>query len=102
MRKGAYQQYAAAFSYNVVRLPKTTSIEDGATLGVAFVAAALALGVCLGVNFSSVLDGPDLFELVRKLNSESLPQDVREECLGSIESHERAKAGDWLAIWGGK
>ncbi|CAM1510765.1 Fc.00g082780.m01.CDS01 [Cosmosporella sp. VM-42] len=102
LRKGTFQQYVAALSYNVVRLPKMTSVEDGATLGVAFVAAALALGVCLGVDFSKVLDGPDLFKLVRKLKSESLPDDVRKECLNSIGSHERARAGDWLAIWGGK
>lgn len=68
----------------------------------AFVAAALALGVCMGVNFSGVLDGPDLFSLLREVDPESLAEDVRQECLDGIRGHERAVSGDWLAIWGGK
>ena len=91
-----------AFDYNTVRLPPTISSEEGATLGVAFVAAALALGVCMGVDFSNVLDGPDLFSLVRQVGPDVLPDDVRQECLGGILGHERAASGDWLAIWGGK
>ncbi len=102
LRKAAYQQYVVAFDYNTVRLPPSISSEEGATLGVAFVAAALALGVCMGADFSSVHDGPNLFSLLRQVAPESLPEDVRQECLDGILSHERAKAGEWLAIWGGK
>ena len=102
LRKAAYQEYVVAFDYNTVRLPPSMSSEEGATLGVAFVAAALALGVCMGVDFSSVLDGPDLFSLVRQVAPELLPEDVRQECLDGILGHERAAPGDWLAIWGGK
>ncbi|KAK4031325.1 chaperonin 10-like protein [Parachaetomium inaequale] len=101
LRKAAYQEYVVAFDYNTVRLPPSISPEEGSALGVAFVAAALALGVCMGVDFSSVLDGPDLFSLVREVAPELLPDDVRQECLDGILSHERATAGDWLAIWGG-
>ena len=101
LRKAAYQEYVVAFDYNTVRLPPTLSAEEGSTLGVAFVAATLALGVCMGVDFSSVLDGPDLYSLVREISPESLASDIRDECLEGIADHERARAGDWLAVWGG-
>ncbi|KAK0610146.1 chaperonin 10-like protein [Bombardia bombarda] len=101
LRKAAYQQYVVAFDYNTVRLPPTLSPEEGSTLGVAFVAAALALGVCMGVDFSSVLDGPNLHSLLRKVAPELIPEDVRQECVDGIRDHERATTGDWLAIWGG-
>ncbi|KAK3348768.1 chaperonin 10-like protein [Lasiosphaeria hispida] len=101
LRKAAYQQYVVAFDYNTVRLPPALSFEEGSTLGVAFVAAALSLGVCMGVDFSSVLGGPDLFSLVREVAPEVLADDIRKECLDSIRDYERAVAGDWLAVWGG-
>lgn len=90
-----------AFDYNTVRLPRRLSYEEGSTLGVAFVAAALALGVCMGVDFSSVADGPDLFSLVRNVPPSALADDIRGECLDGIQNHDRALAGDWLAVWGG-
>jgi NADPH:quinone reductase-like Zn-dependent oxidoreductase len=101
LRKAAYQQYAVAFDYNVVKLPPQISLQEGATLGVAFVAAVLALGVSMGVDFSSVLDGPDLLKMLRKISPDTLPADIRGECLDGIQDHERARPGDWLAIWGG-
>jgi len=101
LRKAAYQEYVVAFDYNTVRLPRRLSYEEGSTLGVAFVAAALALGVCMGVDFSTVADGPDLFSLVRKVAPSVLADDIRSECLEGIQNHDRALAGDWLAVWGG-
>ncbi|KAB5582997.1 chaperonin 10-like protein [Coniochaeta sp. 2T2.1] len=101
LRKAAYQQYAVAFDYNVVKLPPQVSVQEGATLGVAFVAAVLALGVSMGVDFSQVLDGPDLLKSLRNISPATLPEDIRGECLNGIQDHERAKLGDWLAIWGG-
>ena len=101
LRKAAYQQYAVAADSNVVRIPAHISLQDGSTLGVAFVAAVLALGVCMGVDFSSVQDGPDLLHLLGKMDPESIPEDIREECLAGIQQTDRAKACDWLAIWGG-
>ncbi|KAI6354321.1 hypothetical protein MCOR25_008675 [Pyricularia grisea] len=100
-RKAAYQEYAIASDFNVVRIPSSISMEQGATIGVAYVAAVLALGVSLGVDFSSVAGGPNLFQLVRAVGSPDLPEDVRSECLDGIQSHERAVAGDWVAVWGG-
>lgn len=102
LRKGAYQQYVVSLDYNLVRLPPRIPYEQGATLGVAFVAAALGLGVSLGLSFSHVLDGPDLFSLVRNVDRSSIPQDVAAECFDGIRETERLKPGDWLVIWGGE
>ncbi|CRK43188.1 hypothetical protein BN1723_016129 [Verticillium longisporum] len=55
----------------------------------------------MGVDFSSILDGPDLLQVVRSVEPSLLPQDVRQECLSGIQDRERAVPGDWLAIWGG-
>ncbi|KAF6826994.1 zinc-binding dehydrogenase [Colletotrichum plurivorum] len=103
LRKAAYQQYVVTADFNAVRIPPTVSPQAGATLGVAFVAAALSLGICMGVDFSPILDGPDLLTLLRTtIPAESLPQDIRGECLTGIRDDlERAVAGDWVAVWGG-
>lgn len=101
LRKATYQQYVVASDFNVVRIPKEITIKQGATLGVAYVAAALSLGICLGVDFTSVQDGPNILNLVREVPEEALPEDIRGECLNSILPNEGAKAGDWIAIWGG-
>ncbi|KAM0455192.1 hypothetical protein ACHAO4_004068 [Trichoderma viride] len=55
----------------------------------------------MGIDFSSILDGPDLVQLVRSVEPESIPEDVRAECLHGITDDERAVSGDWVAIWGG-
>ncbi|KAI9711596.1 MAG: hypothetical protein M1812_007118 [Candelaria pacifica] len=102
-RKSSYQQYLVATDFNVCRLPKHMSAETGAPLGVAFVAATLALGVCLGVDFSlgeSDAKGPNLLSLVRALPEDNVPEDIREECLRGINDDDRPKPGDWFAIWG--
>ncbi|EAQ90411.1 hypothetical protein CHGG_02346 [Chaetomium globosum CBS 148.51] len=101
LRKAAYQQYVVAPDYNTVRLPPTLSPEEGSSLGVAFVVAAISLGVCIGLDFTSVLNGPDLYTLIRQLPPDTLAQDIQKEALHSLPAHERAQPGDWLAIWGG-
>lgn len=65
-------------------------------------AAVLALGICSGLDFSKVLDGPNLLRDVRKLEESVLPQDVRHECREGIAEAERIRSGDWIAIWGGE
>ncbi|EMR81629.1 hypothetical protein ACHAO1_008033 [Botrytis cinerea] len=103
-RKAAYQQYAIVSDFNACRLPSTVSPIGAAPLGVAFVAAALGLGICLGVNFANYedkLQGPDLFQAIRSIPRDSIPQDVRAECFDSIREDERPQPGDWIAIWGG-
>ncbi|KAG8626516.1 hypothetical protein KVT40_005461 [Elsinoe batatas] len=101
LRKATYQEYAISSHFNLVRLPRSVSSEQGAAIGVAFVTGALALGVCTGLDFSPISDGPDLVNLVRNIHPTRLPKDVREECVDGIPSYERPQRGDWLAIWGG-
>ncbi|KIV82185.1 hypothetical protein PV11_04312 [Exophiala sideris] len=101
LRKAAFQQYVLATDYNLARLPHRLTAESGSVLGVAFVAAAISLGICSGLDFSSVLGGPDLLSLVRRLDPSRLADDIRTECLEGIDETERARSGDWLAIWGG-
>ncbi|KFY46219.1 hypothetical protein V494_00541 [Pseudogymnoascus sp. VKM F-4513 (FW-928)] len=100
-RKSAYQEYAIASDHNVCRLPASISAVDAAPVGVAYVAAALMLGVCIGLDFSHV-NGPDLYTISRKLDPESVPKDIKAEVFNdSITPALRPKKGDWLAIWGG-
>jgi hypothetical protein len=55
----------------------------------------------MGVSFEGVEDGPDLLKIVRNIDPERLPADIRKECLENISEDERAKSGDYLIIWGG-
>jgi NADPH:quinone reductase-like Zn-dependent oxidoreductase len=103
LRKAAFQSYAIAPSYNVCRISPSTERHSVAGLGVAFVAALLILGACLGVDFSqSGPVGPNLREILRGINVEAIPEDVRDECLNGISDWERPQKGDWIVIWGGK
>lgn len=101
LRKSAFQEYVVAPDYNVSKLPATITPHAGASLGVAFVAAAFSLGICMGLDFSAIAGGPDLLQLVRGLERDSLPADIRDECFNGLDIAERANAGDWVAIWGG-
>ena len=105
VRKAAYQEYLVTTDFNVARLPAELPVNTGAAIGVAFVSALLALGVSLGLNYTNVVgasEGPDLLRLLRKLDQDEIPEDVREECLDGIEYAERPQKGDWFAIWGGE
>lgn len=101
LRKAAYQQFVVATDFNVCRLPANISPESGSALGVAFVAAAICLGICVGLDFTKLANGPDLLSIVKGIDSQRLPEDVRSECLHGLDRVEQAKEGDWLAIWGG-
>ena len=105
LRKAAYQEYLVTTDFNVARLPVELPVNTGAAVGVAFVAALLALGISLGFDYASIegaTKGPDLLGLIRKLDRDEIPEDVREECFEGIKDAERPQKGDWLAIWGGK
>lgn len=97
MRKAAFQEYAIATHFTVCRVPSHVPVHQAAALGVAFVAASLALGVCLGLKFHK---SPDLRKIVRNLPLKDLPADAVPECI-AIEEHERPSPGEWIAIWGG-
>jgi hypothetical protein len=104
MRKAAFQEFVVTTEYNSARVPTAMPVLQAAVIGVAFVAAALGLGICLGVTFSGgsgTFNGPDLFNQVRRAGQGSLAADIQEECLNGITEAERAKAGDWIVIWGG-
>ena len=80
-------------------------MNTGAAIGVAFVSALLALGISLGLDYASIANVskvPDLLSLLRRLDREEIPEDVRAECLDGIKDEERPQKGDWFAIWGGK
>lgn len=104
-RKATYQEYLVTTDFNVARLPAELPANTGAAIGVAFVSALLALGVSLGLDFASITgssEGPDLLSLLRNLDKDQIPEDVREECFDGIKDAERPQKGDWLAIWGGE
>lgn len=102
LRKAAYQEYAITATHNACRLPQTITPEAGASLGVAFVASALALGVCLGLDFSKLpTKGPNLPDIVRSLTADDLAEDIRDECLNGMPVGSGPTRGDWVAIWGG-
>lgn len=104
-RKAAYQQYSVVSDFNACKLSSNVNPIDAAPLGVAYVAASLGLGICLGLDFKSPSGkppGPDLLKTIRSLPEDALPQDIRKECFEGIRENERAKPGDWIAIWGGK
>ena len=104
IRKAAFQEYVISTEHNSARVPRDMPIQTSAAVGVAFVTAALALGVCLGVNYARAPDslgGPDLFRLVHELDPSAFASDIRDEVLAGIGGSERAMTGDWIAIWGG-
>jgi NADPH:quinone reductase-like Zn-dependent oxidoreductase len=104
IRKAAFQEFVVSTEHNSARVPRDLPIQTSAIVGVAFVTAALGLGVCLGLNFagSAELKGPDLYELLREVSPDDFAPDIRDECLNGMPKSQRAKPGDWIAIWGGK
>ena len=104
IRKAAFQEYAVATHFNAARIPSTGCVHTSASLGVAFVASVLALGVSLGLDLSQALSspGPNLVELVHRINREEVPLDIHEECFKSSSKAEQPQKGDWIAIWGGE
>jgi NADPH:quinone reductase-like Zn-dependent oxidoreductase len=104
IRKAAFQEYAIANDFNAARIPSSTSIHASASVGVAFVAAVLALGVSFGLDFSliSQAPGPNLPNIIKRLDRTDIPTDIHEECFASLLDSEKPQRGDWVAIWGGK
>jgi NADPH:quinone reductase-like Zn-dependent oxidoreductase len=103
VRKAAYQEYVVTTESNVARIPQGVQVKEGAALGVAFVAAAIALGVSFGLNFSASgkqPGSPDFLQTARGLNPLNVPSDIRSEVFSSISESERPKPGEWIAVWG--
>lgn len=104
IRKAAFQEYAIATDFNAARIPASTSIHASASVGVAFVASALALGVSFGLDFSVITrsPGPNLAKVISQLDQKDIPVDIHDECFAASAETERPRRGDWIAIWGGK
>ncbi|BCR98408.1 zinc-binding alcohol dehydrogenase family protein [Aspergillus luchuensis] len=102
IRKAAFQEYAVATHFNAARIPSNSCIHASASLGVAFVASVLALGVSLGLDFRECAQapGPNLQDTVAQLDINDIPADIRGECFSSSAVPERLRKGDWIAIWG--
>jgi NADPH:quinone reductase-like Zn-dependent oxidoreductase len=104
IRKAAFQEYAIATDFNAARIPSSTCIQASASVGVAFVAAALALGVSFGLDFSLLKrsPGPNLVQIISQLEKSQIPSDVHGECFAASSESQRPRSGEWIAIWGGK
>lgn len=55
----------------------------------------------MGLSFESLESGPDLLNIVRSIDANRLPADIRDECLDAMPDEERAKKDDFLVVWGG-
>jgi hypothetical protein len=72
-----------------------------AAAGVAFVAAAISLGICLGLTLSHKRHLQlGLLNLARAQGREDMPEDIVGEVCYSLDK--RPVAGDWILIYGGK
>lgn len=102
-RKSAFQEYAIVCCYNAIRIPKHVDPFKVAPMGVAFVAAGLSLGVCLGVTFTK---GPKKREFNLLENArwypEDVPDDIAEEVFDALAPCYQAQPGEWLLVYGGK
>ncbi|KAL5354938.1 chaperonin 10-like protein [Aspergillus floccosus] len=102
IRKAAFQEYAIATHYNAARIPQGKPIHAASSLGVAFVASALALGISLGLDFSqiTVCRGPNLLDIICQVDKEHIPPDIKDECYSGLKEVERLRPEQWIAIWG--
>ncbi|KAF2815376.1 GroES-like protein, partial [Mytilinidion resinicola] len=118
--KSTFQSYILASLSNTALLPPSIPPTTGAALGVAYVAAVLSLGICLGIDFSALplasaaanAAGPHLLAIVAKIPDAKLPADVIAECRKAQQEDgehqfayvERQRGevgkGDWIAVWG--
>ncbi|RDW94068.1 zinc-binding alcohol dehydrogenase family protein [Aspergillus mulundensis] len=101
IRKAAFQEYAVASQHNAAKIPQNISIHQGACVGVAYVAAALALGVCFGLDFSAATAaaGPNLVHILGGIDKSTVPEDIAGECF-QVGEAQHVRQGEWIAIWG--
>ncbi|OQD75473.1 hypothetical protein PENDEC_c007G03598 [Penicillium decumbens] len=102
IRKAAFQEYAIATEYNAARIPSSTCLPASASVGVAFVAAVLALGVSFGLDFSILKrsPGPNLVQIIDQLDKNDIPSDIHDECFAASSESQRPQPNEWIAIWG--
>lgn len=101
IRKSTFQEYTIVCCYNAIRIPKHVDPFKVASMGVAYVAAGLSLGVCLGVTFTK---GPEqrefnLLEIARR-RPEDIPDDILDEVFDALAPCYQAQPGEWLLVHG--
>ncbi|UKZ69495.1 uncharacterized protein TrAtP1_010501 [Trichoderma atroviride] len=101
IRKSTFQEYTIVCCYNAIRIPKHVDPFKVASMGVAYVAAGLSLGVCLGVTFTK---GPkerefNLLEIARR-RPEDVPDDIIVEVFDALAPCYQAQPGEWLLVYG--
>jgi hypothetical protein len=103
-RKSAFQEFAIASDFNTIKITAATNAAHAASIGVAFVASALGLGICLGLTFPTALASKplDLLDVSRSQAREVFPEDVVDEVFGGIDAWNRPHAGEWILIYGGR
>lgn len=101
-RKAAFQEYAIVCCYNATRIPPRVDPFRVASVGVAYVAAGLALGVCLGVSFTKnrTKRAFNLLEIAQKY-PEGVPEDIVPQIIQGISPGSRPYSGEWVLIYGG-
>lgn len=103
-RKSAFQEYAVVDDFAAIRIPPEFNAPHAASVGVAFVAAAIGLGICLGLTFP----GPqkprplDLLNIARSQDQEDVSEDALDEVFNAISLWNRPNTGDWILIYGGE
>jgi NADPH:quinone reductase-like Zn-dependent oxidoreductase len=101
-RKSGFQEYAVVDSFNAVRLLDDVNPSRAAAVGVAFVAAALSWGVCLGMTLYHRRGlNLDLLNLARAQDRDQVPEDIAYEVFDALSTRDQAIAGDWVLIYGG-
>jgi hypothetical protein len=103
-RKSAFQEFAIASDFNVVKIPSTMNAAHASSVGVAFVAAALGLGICFGLVFPTEKSAEplDLLDIARSQGRVIFPEDTVDEVFGGIDAWNRPHAGEWILIYGGR
>jgi NADPH:quinone reductase-like Zn-dependent oxidoreductase len=103
LRKSAFQEYAVVSQYNAVKLPQSYRGYHTASIGVAFITAAIALGVTLGMVFPKAANGSalNLLKVAQAQEPSNVPADISDEIFNSIDPRSRPRNGDWIMIYGG-
>ncbi|KAL7921430.1 hypothetical protein ACQKWADRAFT_126124 [Trichoderma austrokoningii] len=101
IRKSTFQEYTVVCCYNAIRIPKHVDPFQVASMGVAYVAAGLSLGVCLGVTFTlgSKKREFNLLDIARR-RPEDIPDDIADEVFDALAPCYQAQPGEWLLVYG--
>jgi NADPH:quinone reductase-like Zn-dependent oxidoreductase len=102
-RKSAFQEYAVVSQINAIKLPQSYRDYHAASVGVAFITAAIALGVTLGMTFPTAVDGSalNLLKVAQAQEPSNVPADIYDEIFNAIDPRSRPRNGDWIMIYGG-